>query len=94
MLGRQKQQLNFTDINVLQAWEQKPLVPEDSFYYGLSQAEDIFRDELFADCYASCGRPPSHPAVWSRCSCCSFTTGRRTGKRKDGPYTTCAGKQL
>jgi Transposase DDE domain./Transposase domain (DUF772). len=62
MLGRQKQQLKFTDINILQAWEQKPLVPEDSFYYGLSQADDIFRDELFADCYASCGRPSIPPS--------------------------------
>jgi transposase len=62
MLGRQKQQLKFTNIDVLQAWEQKPLVPEDSFYYGLSQADDIFRDELFADCYASCGRPSIPPS--------------------------------
>jgi len=35
MMGRQKQQLKFTDINILQTWEQKPLVSEDSFYYGL-----------------------------------------------------------
>ncbi|MGB9804846.1 IS1182 family transposase [Desulfofundulus sp.] len=62
MLGRKKQQLTFTDINILQTWEQKPLVPEDSFYYGLSQADDIFQDELFADCYASCGRPSIPPS--------------------------------
>jgi len=62
MLGHQKQQLKFTDINILQTWEEKPLVPEDSFYYGLSQADDIFRDELFADCYASCGRPSIPPS--------------------------------
>jgi hypothetical protein len=40
-------------INIIQAWEQKPLVPEDSFYSALSQVDDIFddifRDDLFAD---------------------------------------------
>jgi len=53
MLGKIRGQLKFTDIEVLQAWEQKPIVPENSLYYGLSQADDIFRDELFADAYSS-----------------------------------------
>ena len=54
--------MKFTDIEVLQSWENKPLVPKDSFYYALSQADDIFRDELFLDCYASCGRPSIPPS--------------------------------
>lgn len=62
MMGRQRQQMKFTDIKVLQSWEQRPLVPQDSFYYTLSQADDIFRDELFADCYSSCGRPSIPPS--------------------------------
>jgi len=61
-LGRQKTQLSFTDIDVLQAWEQKPIVPENSLYYGLSQANDIFTDELFADAYSFSGRPSIPPS--------------------------------
>lgn len=62
MLGKTRGQLTFTDIEVLQAWEQKPIVPENSLYFGLSQANGIFRDELFADAYSFTGRssiPPS-----------------------------------
>jgi len=62
MLGRKKTQLSFTDIDVLQAWEQKPIVPENSIYYGLSQASDIFKDELFADAYSFSGRPSIPPS--------------------------------
>ncbi|OPX89640.1 MAG: Transposase DDE domain protein [Pelotomaculum sp. PtaB.Bin104] len=63
MLGHKNNQLKFTDIETLQAWEQKTIVPEDSVYYGLSQANEIFKDELFADAYSFSGRPsipPSH----------------------------------
>ena len=52
MLGHKKNQLKFTDIDTLQTWEQKPIVPKDSVYYGLSQANEIFKDELFADAYS------------------------------------------
>jgi transposase len=62
MLGRKQIQTKLTDIDILQTWEQKPLVPENSFYYGLSQADDIFRDELFADVYSFCGRPSTPPS--------------------------------
>jgi len=62
MLGRKKNQLKFTDIDVLQTWEQKPIVSEDSLYYGLSQASEIFRDELFADAYSFSGRPSIPPS--------------------------------
>lgn len=62
MLGKIRGQLKFTDIEVLQAWEQKPIVPENSLYYGLSQADDIFRDELFADAYSFSGRPSIPPS--------------------------------
>lgn len=62
MMGRQRRQRKFTDIEVLQSWENKPLVPKESFYYAIYQADDIFRDELFLDCYASCGRPSIPPS--------------------------------
>jgi transposase len=62
MLGRKRRQLQFTDIEVVQTWEKKPLVPEDSIYYGLSQASDIFRDELFAETYSFNGRPSIPPS--------------------------------
>jgi len=62
MLGRKKNQLKFTDIDVLQTWEQKPIVSENSLYYGLSQANEIFRDELFADAYSFSGRPSIPPS--------------------------------
>lgn len=61
MLGHKKNQLKFTDIDTLQTWEQKPIVPENSIYYGLSQANEIFRDELFADAYSFSGRPSIPP---------------------------------
>ena len=62
MLGRKKNQLRFTDIDVMQTWEQKPIVSENSMYYGLSQANEIFRDELFADAYSFSGRPSIPPS--------------------------------
>jgi len=62
MLGRKKDQLKFTDIDTLQTWEQKPIVPKDSIYYGLSQANEIFKDELFADAYSFSGRPSIPPS--------------------------------
>lgn len=62
MLGKVRGQLRFTDMEVLQAWEQKPIVPENSLYYGLSQADEIFRDELFADTYSFSGRPSIPPS--------------------------------
>ncbi|MDF9410090.1 IS1182 family transposase [Pelotomaculum isophthalicicum JI] len=62
MLGHKDNQLKFTDIDTLQAWEQKPIVPEDSVYYGLSQANEIFKDELFADAYSFSGRPSIPPS--------------------------------
>lgn len=62
MLGRKKNQLKFTDIGTLQTWEQKPIVPKDSIYYGLSQANEIFKDELFADAYSFSGRPSIPPS--------------------------------
>ncbi len=62
MMGRQRRQRKFTDIEVLQSWENKPLVPKESFYYALYQADDIFRHKLFLDCYASCGRPSIPPS--------------------------------
>lgn len=61
MLGRKKDQLKFTDIDTLQTWEQKPIIPKDSIYYGLSQANEIFKDELFADAYSFSGRPSIPP---------------------------------
>ena len=63
MLGRQKTQLSFTDIDVLQAWEKKPIVQENSIYYGLSQVSDIFKDELFAEAYSFSGRPSIPPSL-------------------------------
>jgi len=61
MLGRKEDQLKFTDIDVLQTWERKAIVPENSFYYGLSQASDIIKDDLFADAYSFSGRPSIPP---------------------------------
>lgn len=61
MMGRKKDQLKFTDIDTLQTWEQKPIIPKDSIYYGLSQANEIFKDELFADAYSFSGRPSIPP---------------------------------
>lgn len=81
MLGRQKQQLKFTDINILQTWESKsPSFPKTASPPVSLKADDIFRDELFADCYASCGRPSIPPSRLA--TCCSFTTGLPTGRRK------------
>jgi len=37
MLGRKKNQIKFTDIDVFQTWEQIPIVSDNSLYYGLSQ---------------------------------------------------------
>lgn len=62
MLGYKKNQLKFTDMDVLQTWEQKPIVLENSLYYGLSQANEIFKDELFADAYSFSGRPSIPPS--------------------------------
>ena len=62
MLGHKKNQLSFTDIDTLQTWEQKPIVSENSIYYGMSQANEIFKDELFADAYSFSGRPPIPPS--------------------------------
>ncbi len=61
MLGRKNDQFKFTDIDILQTWEQKPIIPKDSIYYGLSQANEIFKDELFADAYSFSGRPSIPP---------------------------------
>ncbi|MEW6663175.1 MAG: hypothetical protein ACOY9Y_04155 [Bacillota bacterium] len=55
MLKRKARQLGITDIEVLQGWCQKPLVPKESIYHGLAGADDIFRDELFASAYSSIG---------------------------------------
>lgn len=63
MLGHKRKQLQFTDMDVIQTWEQKPLVPENSIYYGLSQADDIFRDDLFAKTYSFTGRPSIPPSL-------------------------------
>ena len=49
-------------MEVFQAWEQKPIVPENSLYYGLSQADETFRDELFADAYSFSGWPSIPPS--------------------------------
>ena len=62
MLGHKKNQLSFTDIDTLQTWGQKPIVSENSIYYGLSQANEIFKDELFADAYSFSGRPSIPPS--------------------------------
>ncbi|MDA8335434.1 MAG: IS1182 family transposase [Peptococcaceae bacterium] len=47
----------------METWEGRPLVRKDSIYYALSQADDIFRDDLFSGCYASCGRPSVRPSL-------------------------------
>ena len=62
MMGRDDQQSNVFDINFIESWALKPIIPRDSIYYALSQADDIFNDDLFADAYSKTGTssiPPS-----------------------------------
>lgn len=46
MLGHEKRQLEFTNIQSLQGWLKGDLVPKNSIYYALSQANDVFRDDI------------------------------------------------
>ncbi|PHJ37361.1 hypothetical protein P378_17065 [Desulforamulus profundi] len=47
MLKQKGRQLSITDIDVLEQWSNRPLVSENSIYYALAEADDIFSDELF-----------------------------------------------
>ncbi len=49
-------------METVQFLTQKPLVPENTFYYGLSSAGHIFTEELFKDCYSDIGRSSIDPA--------------------------------
>ncbi len=62
MLGRDKRQLTITSIHYLRQWGERPLLPENSFYARLGKADDIFRDELFADAYSNEGAPSTPPS--------------------------------
>lgn len=49
MMGRENKQSSILDIDFVESWAQKPVIPRDSIYYALSQADNIFDDDLFAD---------------------------------------------
>lgn len=57
MTQRQEEQLKFTDIVVLQTWERKAIVLENS-YYGLSQASDIYAIEPWGKFKGMFGNTP------------------------------------
>lgn len=63
MMGHEKRQLGFTNIQSLQGWLKGDLVPRNSIYYALSQADDVFRDDLFAESYSPVGRPSTPPSL-------------------------------
>lgn len=93
MLGRQKQQLKFTDINILQTWESKsPSFPKTASPPVSLKADDIFRDELFADCYASCGRPSIPPSRLAKVLLLQFHDRAPDREAENALYMTCAGK--
>lgn len=63
MLGQAHKQVGFMDIDVLESWVGGLGLPEDSIYVGLKNANHIFRDELFADCYPPIGRRSKSPSL-------------------------------
>jgi len=63
MLGRTLKQIGFMDIAMLESWIGGLGLPEDSIYVGLKNADHIFRDDLFADCYSPIGRESKSPAL-------------------------------
>lgn len=44
----------------------RPIVPRDSIYHALSEADDIFDDALFAPAYARVGRPAISPGLLTK----------------------------
>lgn len=63
MVRRKDPQLRFTGLELAEALSGRPLVPRDSIYYALSEADDIFRDEDFATAYSRVGRPAISPGM-------------------------------
>lgn len=66
MLKQKGRQLSITDIDVLEQWSNRPLVSENSIYYALAEADDIFSDELFSSAYSHKGRPATSPAMLTK----------------------------
>lgn len=62
MLGRDDPQLKITSLENLELWGKRPLVAENSFYGRMARADDVFRDELFADAYSGVGAPSIPPS--------------------------------
>lgn len=63
MLGRMLKQIGFGHIEALESWVGKLAIPEGSIYAGLRNANHIFRDDLFADCYSPIGREAKSPSL-------------------------------
>jgi transposase len=63
MLGRILKQISFGHIEVLESWVGKLAISEHSIYAGLRNANHIFRDDLFADCYSPIGRESKSPSM-------------------------------
>lgn len=64
MMGRQRRQVSFKDIQV---WADRPVVPLDSFYGQMAAfGEKLITEESFAKLYAERGRPSVPPALLSK----------------------------
>ncbi len=64
MMGRQRRQVSFKDVQV---WVDAPVVPAESFYGRMAAHGDkLVREEWFADLYAHSGRPSVPPALLSK----------------------------
>lgn len=61
MMGRQRRQVSFKDIQV---WAHRPVVPEESFYGRMAAHGDkLVREDSFAKLYSRRGRPSAPPAL-------------------------------
>lgn len=64
MMGRQRRQVGFKDVQV---WLDAPVVPADSFYGRMATyGEKLVREEWFEELYSHRGRPSIPPALLSK----------------------------
>lgn len=64
MMGRQRRQVSFKDVQVL---ADAPVVPEDSFYGQMAaHGNQLVREEWFADLYSHRGRPSVSPVLLTK----------------------------
>lgn len=66
VLKRRSPQGTFLDVEAAAGLRGKPIVPRDSIYHELSEADDIFDDALFAPAYAQVGRPAISPGMLTK----------------------------